>query len=222
MKQARIFISSLSSNSSSSELSPSKKKKIYQYHKDYVKSIPQHQSCSQNLHWLKIAERIARKAISLTNYNTLQSSHASYPGHHFTIYCKTSFTAFLFRLNTALPLCHLVTNICQSLRSPSCSASLENSRQYCQKYLTHPTNSPNLTSIFLSLHSSFTQTRKQCSSTNHIPIQPLPSVSLDFSTLNEIHNSRLTLFPLYSLALDQSLIDFTLFERLQISWFPQL
>jgi len=48
-----------------------------------------------------------------------------------------SFNAFLFRSNSAPPFCHLFIKICQSLHNFG-----TNSCQYCDKYLTHPINSP--------------------------------------------------------------------------------
>src|SRR6218665_3846204 len=68
-----------------------------------------------------------------------------------------------------------------------------NSRQYCDNYLTLPTNSrkPHL---LLSRHSSFTPNLhvKHCSSTNPILIHRLLPTSLPVSTPNTIHHSRLT------------------------------
>src|SRR6218665_356936 len=66
-----------------------------------------------------------------------------------------------------------------------------NSRQHCDNYLTHPTNSPKPHPL-LSLHSPFTPDLKHCSSTNPILICPLLPTSLPASTPNTIHHSRLS------------------------------
>src|SRR6218665_2898320 len=92
-----------------------------------VTKIPKHHHITpilKRLHWLKIPERIEYKAISLT-YNTLQSSQPSCL-HASTVHDPTcSLNVFLFRPNTAPPFCHLVTQICWSIYSHSCPASLE-------------------------------------------------------------------------------------------------
>src|SRR6218665_2157147 len=66
--------------------------------------------------------------------------------------------------STAPSFCHLITRTCQSLnihRPTAVPLFGTNSRKYCDKYLTHPTNSPKL-HILLSLHSSFTPNGKHC------------------------------------------------------------
>src|SRR6218665_2904040 len=68
-----------------------------------------------------------------------------------------------------------------------------NSRQHCDNYLTHPTNSPKPHPL-LSLHNSFTPNRKHFSSINPILSCPLLPVSLPVSTPNTIHHSRLTVY----------------------------
>ena len=72
--------------------------------------------------------------------------------------------------------------------------------QHCDKYLTHPTNSPK-PHLLLSLHSSFIPNLKHCSLTNPILIHPLLPTSLPISTPNTIHRSRLTVCLLNSLNL---------------------
>jgi len=88
-----------------------------------------------------------------------------------------------------------------SLLRPSVTSSLKfadrffgtNSRQNCENYLTHLTNSPK-PHLLLSLHSSFTPNCKQCFLTNLILIHPLLPTSLPVSTPNTFHHSRLTAY----------------------------
>jgi len=124
----------------------------------------------KKLQWLKIPERIEYTSISLP-YNTLQSSQPAYLRQLFTIqsFCST-------RSSSALTLqaqsyYHLITKICQSLHNQWAWLFRlfgTNSRQHCDKYLTHPTNSPK-PHLLQSLHSSFTPNWKHCSLAN--PIQ---------------------------------------------------
>src|SRR6218665_181775 len=53
-----------------------------------------------------------------------------------------SFNPFLLHPNISSPFCHLITKIGQSLHCHICPPSGTNSHQYCEKYLTHPANSP--------------------------------------------------------------------------------
>jgi len=123
-------------------------------------------------------------------YTKLQSSHLSYLRQLFAIQHPRS-----TRSSSALTLlrnfCHLVAQICWTLYSYSCLASLEQTPT--SNYLTHPTNSPKPHPL-LSFHSSFTPNLKHCSSTNAILIHPLLPTSLPVSTPNNIHHSRLTVY----------------------------
>src|SRR6218665_1822039 len=90
-----------------------------------------------------------------TNFNPPSPIHVPPSAVHGT---TTSFNPFLFHHKIALPFCHLITKICQSLHSHSCLLFPPlgtNSRKYCDKYPTHPTNSSK-PHLLPSLLSSFT------------------------------------------------------------------
>ena len=72
----------------------------------------------------------------------------------------------------------------------------------------------------LSLHSSFTQNGKHCSSTNPILIHPLLLPAEPVSTSNTIRHSHLNVC-LPDSGSDPLPINFVLDKRLWIRWFPQ-
>src|SRR6218665_114359 len=121
-----------------------------------VTKTPKHHhitSVLKKLHWLKIPQRIEYKVISLT-CNTLQSSQPSYLRQLFTIQPPRS-----IRSSSTLTL--LRPSVTSSLKFSNRSIAIAvplfgtNSHQYCDKYLTHPTNS--LKPLPLPyLHSAFT------------------------------------------------------------------
>src|SRR6218665_1756402 len=91
-----------------------------------VTKTPKHHHITpalKKLHWLKIPERIQYKAIltHIQHTSILPTLVLTSFVHHPT----TSFNPILIHSNTTPPFSHLVTQIFHSLRSRSCSASLD-------------------------------------------------------------------------------------------------
>ena len=105
---------------------------------------------SKSLHWLKIPERIEYKFISLT-YNTLRPSQSSYLRQLFTVQPLRSTRSSSTLTHTAPPSRHLITLICKSLHSHSCTAPSEQTPAFATTNIRSiPRTHQNLTSCYLS------------------------------------------------------------------------
>ena len=145
--------------------------------------IPPHYLCSQKTSLGQNAwtNRIQSNIIT---HNKLQSSYPSYLRQQFTIQpprsTRSSYTLTLLR-----------PSVTSSLKSRYIAIAVPrfetNSWQYCNKYLTHPTNE--LKSLPLpSLLSSFTPNWKHCYLANLILTHPLRHTSIP-SGLNPKHHT---------------------------------